>query len=128
MKIFSWILSIVVAVILLQTLYFKFSGAPEPLYIFEKIGLGDAGRFGSAIVELIASILLLIPRTRAIGAILALGTITGAIFFHLTSLGIEVMGDGGTLFYMALVVFVCSLILLVMHRAEIPVAAKMFKR
>jgi len=126
MKILSWVLSIVVAVILLQTLYFKFSGAAETIYIFEKTGLGDAGRFGSGIVELIASILLLIPRTRVIGAIIALATISGAIFFHLTSLGIEVMGDGGTLFYMALAIFVCSLVLLAMHRAEIPVVGKRF--
>ena len=128
MKILSWVLSIVVAVILLQTLFFKFTGAPEPIYIFEKTGLGDAGRYGSGIVELIASILLLIPRTRTVGAIIALGTISGAIFFHLTSLGIEVMGDGGTLFYLAVAVFICSLTLLVMHRAEIPVIGKMFER
>ena len=127
MKILSWILSIIVAAILLQTLYFKFTGSVESLYIFEKTGLGDAGRIGSGIVELFASIALLIPRTRAIGAILALGTICGALFFHLTSLGIEVMGDGGTLFYLALVVFASSIVLLILHRKEIPFIGKRFK-
>lgn len=127
MKILSWILALIVAAILLQTLYFKFTGSVESIYIFEKTGLGDAGRIGSGIVELIASICLLIPRFRVIGAILALGTICGALFFHLTSLGIEVMGDGGTLFYMAIAVFVCSITLIFIHRKEIPVIGKRFK-
>jgi hypothetical protein len=120
MKILSWILSIGIAVILLQTLFFKFTGSAESIYIFEKTGLGDLGRYGSGIVELIASVCLLIPKTRAIGAVLALGTICGALFFHFTSLGIEVMGDGGTLFYLAIGVFVASLILVILHRKEIP--------
>jgi hypothetical protein len=126
MKILSWVLSLFVAAILLQTLYFKFTGSPESIYIFEKTGLGDLGRIGSGIVELITSILLLIPRTRVIGAILGLGTISGALFFHFTSLGIEVMGDGGTLFYLALAVFVSNLILLMIHRKEIPVIGNKF--
>lgn len=126
MKIASWLISLIVAFILLQTLFFKFTGAPESIYIFEKTGLGDAGRFGSGIVELIASVLLLIPRTRVIGAIIALGTISGALFFHLTSLGIDIMGDGGTLFYLALTVFIGSIVLIIMHRKEIPVIGKRF--
>ena len=126
MKIASWIIALIVAFILLQTLFFKFTGAPESIYIFEKTGLGDAGRFGSGIVELMASVLLLIPRTRVIGAIVALGTISGALFFHLTSLGIDIMGDGGTLFYMALTVFVGSIVLIIMHRREIPIIGKRF--
>jgi len=124
MKIASWILAIVVALILLQTLYFKFTGAPESIYIFEKTSLGDAGRFGSGIAELIASVLILIPRTRAIGALLALGVIAGAIVAHLTVLGIDVMGDGGTLFYLAILVFACSASLLILHRKAIPVIGK----
>lgn len=126
MKIASWILSLIVAGILLQTLFFKFSGAPESIYIFEKTGFGDLGRIGSGIVELIAALLILIPRTRAIGALLALGTISGALFFHLTTIGIEVMGDGGTLFYLAIAVFVCSLVVLILHRKELPIAGKWF--
>lgn len=124
MKIVSWILSLIVAVILLQTLFFKFTGSAESIYIFERTGLGDLGRIGSGIIELFASVLILIPRTRAIGAILAFGTICGALFFHLTSLGIEVMNDGGTLFYMAIAVFICSLNLLYLHRKEIPLIGK----
>jgi hypothetical protein len=127
MKILSWTLALAIAVILLQTLYFKFTGSIESVYIFEKTGLGDAGRIGSGIVELIAAVLLIVPRTRVLGAILALGTICGALFFHLTSLGIEVMGDGGTLFYLAIAVFVCSLVLIALHRKEIPIFGKRFK-
>lgn len=119
--IFLWILRIVPAIILLQTLYFKFTAAPESVYIFETVGMEPHGRIGSGIVELIASILLLIPRTSWLGALLALGTISGAIFFHLTKLGIEVQGDGGTLFILALVVFITSLINVLLSRKQIPI-------
>jgi hypothetical protein len=127
MKIVSWILAIVAAVILLQTLFFKFTGAPESIYIFEKTGLGDFGRYGSGIVELIAAILLIVPKTRAAGAVVALGVMCGALLFHFTTLGIEVQGDGGFLFYLALVVFVCVIVLLVMHRQAIPFVGKWFR-
>ena len=103
-SIFLWILRVVVAYILLQTLSFKFGAKPESVYIFTKVGMEPWGRIGSGIVELIASILIVIPRTTAWGAALALGTISGALFFHLTKLGIEVMGDGGQLFYFAVTV------------------------
>ena len=120
--ILSWGIRIVVAVILFQTLYFKFTGQPESIYIFEKTGLGDAGRYGSGIAELIAGILLLIPGTAWWGALLALGVISGAILSHLTLLGIEVQGDGGTLFALALIVFVGSLATLVLHQPPKPIA------
>ncbi len=119
MKILKWILAILPAIILLQTLYFKFTGAEESIYIFETIGLEPQGRIGSGIAELIAAILLLVPATRAYGALLSIGVISGAIFFHLTKLGIEVQGDGGTLFYLALVVFVCSLLIVVIERDKL---------
>lgn len=112
LNIIGWLLKLIVAGILFQTLYFKFTGAEESVYIFEKVGLGDAGRIGSGIGELIAGVLLLIPRTAWIGALMALGIITGAVVSHLTILGIEVMGDGGTLFYLALSVLVGSLVIL----------------
>ena len=102
------VIRIIVAVILLQTLYYKFGGHPDSIYIFEKTGLGDAGRIGSGIAELIAAILILIPRTAWLGATLAVGIMAGAILMHLTKLGIEINGDGGTLFGMAIVVFVLS--------------------
>ena len=105
--ILSWGLRVIAAVIMLQTLFFKFTGAEESIYIFEQIGLEPLGRYGSGIVELIAG-LLLFTRFYAIGAALGLGTISGAIFFHLTSLGIEVQGDGGYLFALAILVFLAS--------------------
>ena len=126
-NIILWILRLVVAFILLQTLFFKFTAAPESVYIFETVGMEPWGRIGSGIVELIASILLLIPRTTWAGALLALGTIAGAIFFHLTKLGIEVKGDGGQLFIMALIVFVSSLVILLLSRKQIPIISRLFK-
>ncbi|RNC71047.1 MAG: DoxX family protein [Desulfuromonadales bacterium] len=121
LKTISWILRIVAAVILLQTLFFKFTGAPESVYIFSTLGMEPWGRIGSGVVELVASILLLMPRTVAVGAIIALGTMAGAIGAHLTKLGIEVMGDGGTLFILALVTFASCAVVLFLHRREIPV-------
>jgi hypothetical protein len=119
-KYVSWTLQILTAVILLQTLFFKFTGAPESVYIFTKVGAEPVGRIGSGVVELIAAILLLVPATVTIGALLALGVISGAIVSHLTILGIEVMGDGGLLFSLALVVFVSSTTVLYLRRAELP--------
>lgn len=127
-KILSYLIRFAVAIILLQTLYFKFTASPESVYIFEKTGLGDAGRIGTGIAELIAAVLLLIPRTAWIGALIALGLISGAIFFHLTSLGIEVMGDGGTLFYLALAVFVGSLIILALEWKNSPIPALLHRK
>jgi putative oxidoreductase len=128
MNILSWIFRIVIAVILLQTLFFKFTGAEESKYIFTTL-MGDneaIGRIGSGIVELIAVVLLFIPSTAWLGALLALGTISGAIFSHLTKLGIVVKDDGGLLFGLAIVVFVFSLAVLFIHRKEIPFVGQMF--
>lgn len=119
MKIFAIIIRLLVAVILLQTLYFKFTASPESVYIFEQTGLGAAGRIGSGIAELIAAILILVPSTTWLGALMAMGIISGAIFFHLTKLGIEVQGDGGTLFYLALVVFFGSAITLFFEKDKL---------
>jgi hypothetical protein len=116
----SWVLQVVVAGILLQTLFFKFTGAAESVYIFSTLGAEPWGRIGSGIVELIASILLLVPATATIGAALALAVISGAIVSHLTILGIEVQGDGGLLFTLALTVFVASALILMLRRGEIP--------
>ncbi len=118
------ILRIIVAVILLQTLYFKFTGAPESVFIFSEIGMEPWGRIGSGIVELIASILILIPGTAWLGAMIALGTITGALFFHMTTLGFNVQGDGGLLFGMACIVFLASLITVWLERKHIPMIGK----
>jgi len=120
-KVLSWVLQIVVAGILAQTLFFKFTGAEESKYIFEKLGLEPVGRIGSGIAELIAAVLLLVPRTVVLGAILALGVISGAIMSHLTKLGIVVKDDGGLLFGLALVVFVGSAGIVFIRRYQIPV-------
>jgi uncharacterized membrane protein YphA (DoxX/SURF4 family) len=127
MNILSWIFRIVIAVILLQTLFFKFTGAEESKYIFTTLmGESEAvGRIGSGVVELVAVVLLFIPQTTWLGALLALGTMSGAIFSHLTKLGISVKDDGGLLFGLALTVFILSLAVLFIHRREIPYVGQM---
>lgn len=125
LKTLSWFLRIVGALILLQTLYFKFSAHPDSVHIFETIGMEPSGRIGSGIAELIAGILLLIPRTAGIGGLIGLGVISGAIFFHLTKLGIAIDGDT-SLFFLAVVVFVCCLGTIILHRKEIPVIKNWF--
>jgi uncharacterized membrane protein YphA (DoxX/SURF4 family) len=117
--IFQWTLRLVAAVIMLQTLFFKFTAAPESVYIFSTLGLEPWGRIGIGTLELIASILILIPRTTAFGAVLALGVMGGAIFFHLTKLGIVVQGDGGQLFIYALLVFLSSAALVIIFREQL---------
>jgi uncharacterized membrane protein YphA (DoxX/SURF4 family) len=110
---------LLIVVIVGQTLFFKFTGASESIYIFEQLGAEPYGRIGSGIVELLASILILIPRTTLLGAILALGTMLGAIASHLFVLGIEVQNDGGTLFFLALITAVCSCYLIFHERNKI---------
>ena len=119
-KVVSWILRITVAIILLQTLYFKFTGAPESVYIFTKVHAEPWGRIGSGIMELVASILLLTPRYTWLGSLLAAAATAGAILSHLTLLGIEVQGDKGLLFALAIIVFLASAINLFLHRKQIP--------
>lgn len=113
-------LRIIVAIILVQTLRFKFTGHPDSVYIFETVGLEPYGRIGIGILELIAGFLLVIPKTAWIGATLTLGIIGGAIIMHLTKLGIEVKGDGGVLFYTAITTFILSGIILYFERKKIP--------
>ncbi|MBI4902583.1 MAG: DoxX family protein [Acidobacteria bacterium] len=123
----SWALRIITAVILLQTLFFKFTAARESVYIFTTVGMEPWGRIGSGIAELIAAALLLYPRTVPLGALLSLGVISGAIFFHLTKLGIALtaVDDHGELFALALVVFFCSAATLVLHRADVVGAGRL---
>jgi putative oxidoreductase len=111
-------LRLIVATILLQTLYFKFTAAPESVYIFTTLHAEPFGRIASGIAELFASALILWPRTQVLGALLSLGVISGAIFSHLVILGIEVQGDNGLLFGLACLVFVCSGLLLFLQRQE----------
>ncbi len=121
LTIVSWVLQVVVAVILFQTLFFKFTGAEESKYIFTKVGAEPFGRYASGVAELIAVVLLLTPRTITLGALLSVGVITGAIGAHLTKLGIVVQNDGGLLFALAVIVFVGSLGILFIRRRQIPV-------
>lgn len=115
----SWALRIVAAVILGQTLFFKFSGAEESRYIFGALGVEPWGRYAAGVSELLAVILLLLPRTAALGALLGLGVMAGALMAHLAVLGIEIQGDGGTLFYLALLVFACCAGALWLHRGTL---------
>lgn len=121
----SWVCQVVAAVILLQTLFFKFTGAEESKYIFTVMGMEPWGRYASGAGELIAAVLLLIPATAPIGAGLAMGVMVGAIGSHLTKLGIVVKDDGGLLFGLAVTVFVTSMVVLVLRRGALPVVGKM---
>ena len=124
----SWVLRGIAAAILLQTLFFKFTGARESVFIFSTLGLEPWGRIGSGVAELIASILLLLPATVPLGALLSLAVIGGAIVSHLTKLGIALpaVDDHGELFALAVVVFVCSAAVLVMHRVALPIVGSLF--
>ena len=138
--IFDWACRAVAAVILLQTLFFKFTAAPESVYIFTKVGslvhavmpfvsismAEKFGRLGSGVMELIAGILLITPKYVWAGTLLAMAATFGAIATHLTVLGIDVLGDKGLLFGLAITVFVTSAIELYIHRADIPVSGKRF--
>lgn len=125
-RVVAWVLRLLVAGILFQTLFFKFTGAEESVYIFSQLGMEPWGRIGSGVGELIAVILLLWPGRTALGALLSLGVISGALGAHLTKLGIEVQGDGGLLFALALVVFVGSALLLWLFRRELPIVGARF--
>ena len=114
-----WLLRIVPAIIMLQTLYFKFLGAEESIYIFTLIGAEPWGRYGTGIAELIASVLLLIPAVSWLGSLAGVGLMGGAIFFHATKLGIEVEQDGGFLFILAMTALVACLINLWIEKKEI---------
>ncbi|MEQ3499675.1 DoxX family membrane protein [Tenacibaculum sp. SSH1-16] len=116
------ILKLIAAIIMLQTLFFKFTGAQESIDLFVKIA-GDNEtymRIGTGVFELIASVLLFIPKKTWLGALLTIGLMGGAIMSHLTILGIEHDGDGGTLFISAIVTFISGVILLIFNRNNIP--------
>ena len=117
--VFSWIIRLVVAVILVQTLYFKFTASEESVYIFSALGIEPYGRIGTGIAELITAILILIPRTSLLGAIMGCGVMIGAIFTHILILGIEVKNDGGTLFILALITFLCCVTLVVKDKTKL---------
>ena len=113
-----WVLRLTAAFIMLQTLYFKFTAHPQSVRLFTELGMEPWGRIGTGVGELIASVLILLPRTTGFGALLGTGLMSGAIFFHLTKLGIRFDGDYG-LFTLALIAFVCCAALLVVFRDQI---------
>jgi len=127
-KIISIILRLVAAFIMVQTLYFKFTGQPESIYIFTEIGMEPWGRIGTGVAELIASVLLLVPATILIGAIMAIGIMLGAVVTHLFILGIEVQGDGGQLFAYALIVLLASITLVILHFDQVASYRRMLTR
>lgn len=120
-----WVLRIIAALIMLQTLFFKFTGSEESVYIFSQLGMEPWGRIATGIMELVASILILIPRTTFFGAVLAVGLMLGAIGAHMVNLGIEVKNDGGQLFIYALVVLISSAILAIIYRQD---GVRLFRR
>jgi uncharacterized membrane protein YphA (DoxX/SURF4 family) len=127
-NIISWVAQVIAAIILLQTLFFKFTAASESVYIFSTLGIEPEGRIGSGIAELIAAVLLLIPQVAWAGGLLAMGVMAGAIFSHLTKLGIEVQGDGGQLFFLAIIVFVACAVVVFLRRKQIPILNKFLSR
>jgi uncharacterized membrane protein YphA (DoxX/SURF4 family) len=120
-SILSLTLRLVPAIILLQTLYFKFSAAPESVFIFEQLGLEPWGRISLGVAELIIAILIMVPTTTWLGALLGMGIMAGAIFFHVTKLGVVVQNDGGTLFILALVTLIFCMTLVWVNRKQIPI-------
>ena len=125
-RIIFWIARLLAALIMLQTLYFKFTGAEESVYIFTQVGMEPWGRIGVGMMELIASFLILVPSTVWLGSVLAAGLMSGALMMHLTLLGIEVKGDGGYLFILALVVAICSIVAFWIDRKNIPEPVQKF--
>ncbi|MBI5373503.1 MAG: DoxX family protein [Sphingobacteriales bacterium] len=117
-KIIPLVLRIAAALILLQTLYFKFTAHPESVALFTKLGVEPWGRIGTGVFELIAGILLLLPPTVFAGALTGIGLMSGAIFSHLTVIGIDSAGDGGQLFILAIIVWVSCAVLLWIYRAQ----------
>lgn len=126
-RVISWICRIGAAIILLQTLFFKFTGADESVYIFTKVGLEPWGLYGTGVVELIAAVLLLSSCHAWLGGLLTLGVISGAIGSHLTVLGIVVQNDGGLLFGLAVAVFIASAVVVFLHRRQIPFVSHLLK-
>jgi hypothetical protein len=120
----SWVCQLVAAAMLGQTLFFKFTGAPESRFIFTTLGVEPWGRIGTGVLELVAVGLLLYPKTPVLGAVLAVGLMGGALMSHLTRLGIEVQGDHGLLFKLALTVLLASAVVVLLRRRELPIVGE----
>lgn len=127
-NIISWVLRLTVAIILLQTLYFKFTAHPDSVHIFSALGVEPWGRITLGIVELITAIIILTPKTKIIGMINSLGIILGAVFSHLLVLGVNVGNDGGSLFTLAIIVLIASTTFLIIHKTEVLTLIKSIKK
>lgn len=115
-----WLLRIIPAGIMLQTLWFKFSASAESVFIFSQLGVEPLGRIGTGALELVAALLLLLPAFTHLGAVLTLGLMSGALFSHLFKLGIVVQDDGGLLFAYALISWLCAAVLTWLYRHRLP--------
>jgi hypothetical protein len=122
----SWIAQILAASILAQTLFFKFTGAPESKFIFSTLGLEPWGRLLTGLLELVAVGLLLTPRWAGGGGLLSLGLMGGALLGHLTKLGLVVQDDGGLLFALAVTVFAAAALVVWLRRTELPLIGSRF--
>lgn len=120
MKKIDSVAAYVCAIIFLQTLFFKFTGAPESIYIFKTIGIEPWGRYLSGTMELIASILLVREGTRVYGALIGLGIMAGAFMSHLMFLGFVVQDDGGLLFTLCLLSLFTTGFIVYYRRKELP--------
>lgn len=127
-EIISWVLKLTAAIILLQTLYFKFTAHPDSVHIFSALGVEPYGRIGVGVVELITAILILVPKTQIIGMLNSLGIIVGALFSHVWVLGINVQNDGGGLFTLALIVFFASSVFLILNKEAVFSFISTFKK
>lgn len=122
-NIFLWICRLLAALIMLQTLYFKFTAHPQSVHLFTQLGMEPWGRIGTGVFELIASVLILVPRTTALGALLGCGLMSGAVFFHLTKLGVKFDGDYGLFTYALVCLAACS-VLLIYYRSQLLLMVK----
>lgn len=127
-NIISWILRLTVAIILLQTLFFKFTAHPDSVHIFSALGVEPWGRIGVGIIELITAVLILIPRTQIFGMLNSLGIIIGAVFSHMLVLGVNVKNDGGGLFTLAIIVLIASSTFLIINKNELISLIKSVKK
>ena len=123
----SWVSRLIAAAIMGQTLFFKFTAAPEAVALFETLGAEPWGRIATGVAEALAVILLLMPRSTALGGALTMGLMGGAIMSHLTKLGIEVGDDGGALFIMALVTLAAATATTWLHRSALPIVGARFQ-
>lgn len=123
----TWPAALWIAYIFLWYEQYKLTGHPGSVWLFQTLadwlfigGYEKPFRLSVAIAEIVASVLVVIPRTRIWGAALSFGIISGAIFFHVFSpVGIDPFDDGAQLFKEAVAVWFASAFILVVMRNEV---------